>query len=191
MIELLKAIGYPITSIIVLIAFAYIFRQFFQSLLNSVVQKDMLALKAQNSLALEEAKQQYKLQLEDHKSDLARQSENLKQNFSIELENIRSGLTKELELLRSNFSIEAETYHLAAQKRFECLLSLWESSESLFELTDFSDINSITDSLQKNDSYNYLKETEGLLITGPTGTNVMDIQILLVGEKGQYEKPIK
>ena len=49
----------------------------------------------------------------------------------------------------------------------------------------------ITDSLHKNDSYNYLKESEGLLITGPTGTNVMDIQILLVGEKEKYEKPIK
>ena len=35
--------------------------------------------------------------------------------------------------------------------------------------------------LMDNDSYNYLKETDGLIITGPTGTNVMDIQILLVG----------
>ena len=40
----------------------------------------------------------------------------------------------------------------------------------------------INDSLYNNNSYNYLKETGNLLITGPTGTNVMDIQILLVGE---------
>jgi len=39
----------------------------------------------------------------------------------------------------------------------------------------------INETLQNNDSYNYLRETEGLIITGPTGTNVMDIQILLVG----------
>ena len=39
----------------------------------------------------------------------------------------------------------------------------------------------INNMLKNNDSYNYLKETENLLVTGPTGTNVMDIQILLVG----------
>jgi glycerate-2-kinase len=36
--------------------------------------------------------------------------------------------------------------------------------------------------LENNDSYDYLKAVDGLLITGPTGTNVMDVQILLVGE---------
>lgn len=34
--------------------------------------------------------------------------------------------------------------------------------------------------LANNDSYNYFKQTEELLITGPTGTNVMDIQIVLI-----------
>lgn len=34
--------------------------------------------------------------------------------------------------------------------------------------------------LNNNDSYNYFKEIDGLLITGPTGTNVMDIQIMIV-----------
>ncbi len=32
--------------------------------------------------------------------------------------------------------------------------------------------------LQNNDSYNFFKETDSLLITGPTGTNVMDVQII-------------
>jgi glycerate 2-kinase len=35
--------------------------------------------------------------------------------------------------------------------------------------------------LANNDSYAFLKEAGGLLITGPTGTNVMDIQILAIG----------
>jgi glycerate 2-kinase len=35
--------------------------------------------------------------------------------------------------------------------------------------------------LANNDSYTFFKETGGLLITGPTGTNVMDIQVVLVG----------
>jgi len=34
--------------------------------------------------------------------------------------------------------------------------------------------------LSNNDSYNFFKKTNSLLITGPTGTNVMDIQIILV-----------
>lgn len=34
--------------------------------------------------------------------------------------------------------------------------------------------------LDNNDSYNFFKQTESLLITGPTGTNVMDVQIVLV-----------
>jgi glycerate 2-kinase len=34
--------------------------------------------------------------------------------------------------------------------------------------------------LENNDSYNFFKQIDGLFITGPTGTNVMDIQILIV-----------
>lgn len=36
--------------------------------------------------------------------------------------------------------------------------------------------------LAGNDSYHYLEQVGGLIKTGPTGTNVMDIQIVLVGE---------
>ena len=35
-------------------------------------------------------------------------------------------------------------------------------------------------SLDHNDSYNYLRSRDALVTTGPTGTNVMDIQIILV-----------
>jgi hydroxypyruvate reductase/glycerate 2-kinase len=34
--------------------------------------------------------------------------------------------------------------------------------------------------LENNDSYNFFKQIDSLLITGPTGTNVMDVQIVLV-----------
>ncbi len=37
--------------------------------------------------------------------------------------------------------------------------------------------------LNENDSYNYLKKTDGLIITGPSGTNVNDLFLLLVGKK--------
>ena len=34
--------------------------------------------------------------------------------------------------------------------------------------------------LEKNDSYNFLRDIDELYITGPSGTNVADIQIILV-----------
>jgi glycerate 2-kinase len=34
--------------------------------------------------------------------------------------------------------------------------------------------------LEDNDSYHYFEKAGGLLITGPTGTNVMDIQVILI-----------
>jgi len=36
--------------------------------------------------------------------------------------------------------------------------------------------------LEQNDSYHFFKEAGGLVITGPTGTNVMDVHILLIGK---------
>lgn len=38
------------------------------------------------------------------------------------------------------------------------------------------------DYLRRNDSYHYLDKVGGLVRTGPTGTNVMDVQILLAGK---------
>jgi len=34
--------------------------------------------------------------------------------------------------------------------------------------------------LERNDSYTYFQTLDDLLITGPTGTNVMDLRIILV-----------
>lgn len=39
------------------------------------------------------------------------------------------------------------------------------------------------DYLERNDSYNFFKSLGDLFITGPTGTNVMDLRIILVGGK--------
>jgi glycerate 2-kinase len=35
--------------------------------------------------------------------------------------------------------------------------------------------------LNQNDSYHFFEKTSGLIITGPTGTNVMDLRVVLVG----------
>ena len=37
--------------------------------------------------------------------------------------------------------------------------------------------------LDNNDSYNFLKEIDSLYKTGPSGTNMADIQILLINPK--------
>ena len=41
---------------------------------------------------------------------------------------------------------------------------------------------STRDYLARNDSYNFFKPLEGLIVTGPTRTNVMDLHIVLVGK---------
>jgi hydroxypyruvate reductase len=38
----------------------------------------------------------------------------------------------------------------------------------------------VFDALKDNDSYNALKKTEGLIFTGPTGTNVNDVAVALI-----------
>ena len=39
---------------------------------------------------------------------------------------------------------------------------------------------SIDDVMKNNDAYNALKECDGLIFTGPTGTNVNDLSVLLI-----------
>lgn len=102
--ELLKAVGYPASAVIVFVFMAYVWRKIFEKTLDVL--------------------------LEDRKAELSRQTERLK----------------------TTLGIEAETYRLAAQKRFECLFSLWESSEALFENTDFSRGESIRASLARLDA---------------------------------------
>jgi len=118
MIEILKVLGYPLSSITVLVLLAYLGRKTFEKLLDSIVSRDLEIVKRQNMEALEAVKNKYTLVLEDKKAELANETERLK----------------------TSLSVEAETYRLAAQKRFQVLLNLWETSESLFTETDFSDI---------------------------------------------------
>ena len=124
-VEVFKALGYPLSSVIALVVLAYISRQFFQKILESVVARDIEDVKRQNAEKLESIKKDYSLVLEDRKSELGRETERL----------------------RASLSVEVETYRLAAVKRFESLMELWESSESLFRDTDFSSRDSINDSL--------------------------------------------
>jgi hydroxypyruvate reductase len=42
----------------------------------------------------------------------------------------------------------------------------------------------IADVLHRNDSYTALKAVDGLIVTGPTGTNVNDLYVLLMKSNG-------
>ncbi len=53
----------------------------------------------------------------------------------------------------------------------------WEN----FEIAKRKKLN-LNSFLKNNDSYNFLKETNGLIITGKTGTNVCDIILLLISK---------
>ena len=75
-------------------------------------------------------------------------------------------------------------------KRFGCLPWMVEANPQLASRlkADFgrrtASVAVTTDDaesyLNENDSYNYLKAAEGLIVTGPTRTNVMDIAVVLV-----------
>ena len=39
---------------------------------------------------------------------------------------------------------------------------------------------SVYDTLEKNDAYTALQAVDGLIITGPTGTNVNDVSVALI-----------
>ncbi len=141
-VEVLKALGYPVGSVVTLILLAYLARQFFQKLLESVVAKDLEAIKAQNAENLEAIKKEHGLVLESRKAELA----------------------QEIERLKSSLSVEAETRRLAAQKRFDVLLDLWQSSESLLKATDFSEVITIKESLsQIDESLSHLRKCSVLL----------------------------
>lgn len=51
--------------------------------------------------------------------------------------------------------------------------------DSLLEITATKKL-SISDFLANNDSYHFFQQTGGLLLTGPTNTNVCDIQVMLI-----------
>ena len=38
--------------------------------------------------------------------------------------------------------------------------------------------------MERNASYDYFEQLNDLVITGPTNTNVMDVRIMLIGERG-------
>ncbi len=56
------------------------------------------------------------------------------------------------------------------------------NSDAAGGVVDLSDLNDDIDSfLKNNDSYHYLKKQDALIITGESGTNVMDIMIAIKG----------
>ena len=84
------------------------------------------------------------------------------------MEDRKAELTRETERLKTTIGIEAETYRLAARKRFDCLFNLWDSSEALFEDTDFSNVDSIKKGLERLDES--VKDLNKFAVLMPSST---------------------
>ena len=41
----------------------------------------------------------------------------------------------------------------------------------------------VADSLRRNDAYRFFQRSGGLLMTGPTGTNVCDLRVVVVAKE--------
>lgn len=95
---------------------------------------------------------------------VAKDIEGVKQRHQLVLEDKKAELGRETERLKALLSVEAETYRLAANEGFKALLSLWESSESLLDDTDFSDVHSVQRSLSNvQSSLRLLRKTAVVL----------------------------
>lgn len=125
MADILRAIGYPLSTIIVILIFGFFGKKIFVKILDQVFIDKQAVLES----TIQERKDEFIRAIEERKAELGRETERLK----------------------TSLDIEAETYKLAAQKRFKQLLELWESSESLFGDTDFSKVESIKEALEKVD----------------------------------------
>jgi glycerate-2-kinase len=55
----------------------------------------------------------------------------------------------------------------------------WANAETALRAAELG--LSLSEHLERNDSYGFFKKTGGLIITGPTRTNVMDLRLILIG----------
>ncbi|MFC6767991.1 MOFRL family protein, partial [Natrinema soli] len=53
---------------------------------------------------------------------------------------------------------------------------------ALVDETTVDDLDTAREALDENDVYPYLEARESLVFTGPTGTNLNDLRVLVVGE---------
>lgn len=106
---------------------------------------------------VEEVKSQYVFLNEKAKNNATKQDveeitrmvEGVKKEYVIEIEKLKAALSSETERLKVALSFQSETYKLVAQKRFDAILDLWVTSEALLTDTNFSDRESIRDSMKR------------------------------------------
>jgi len=90
LVELIKVLGYPLSSVIIIGLIFYISRQFFEKTLETVVTKDIENLRRQNEEALENLRKEHSVFLEEKRNELAllfeqRKMELTREGFSAEL----------------------------------------------------------------------------------------------------------
>src|SRR5438067_459322 len=103
-IELLKQLGYPLTSVLVLLIGAYFFREFFRNYLTTVVNRDLEEVRRKNTEQLQtdleelKRKNSERLQqdLEEARRRNSEQLESLKKEYMLTIEERRLSLPRPL-----------------------------------------------------------------------------------------------
>jgi hypothetical protein len=137
LIHLLKELGYPATSIALLILGAYILHHFFTTHLTTVVNRDLEELRQRNSEYLENLRSANSARLASEIEDLRqRNSEQLeaaKKDYALAIENRRAELTAtagELEYVRQHYAGIKEYSSAEAEALREAFLVLFEPENS-------------------------------------------------------------
>jgi hypothetical protein len=154
LIELIKALGYPLGTVIAIGLIFYIWRQFFEKTLESIVTKDIENLRQQNAEALEELRKEHSLFLEKEKSDLAILFEQRK--MALETQMWPAELARELQKTRG-----MERQDL----RFKSYGTLWKELRPLAIYDSTRITKSVVSKLASNLSDWYFSESGGLLLT--------------------------
>ena len=142
-IDLLSKLGYPATSVVLLLIGAFFFRHFFTTYLTTVVHRDLEDLRQRNSEQLEDLRRsnasQLQKDLEDIRQRNIEQLEAAKKDYAIAIEERRAELTAaadELVYVREHYVGIKEYSSEQAEALRQAYLTLFEDRESSRLSTD-------------------------------------------------------
>jgi len=142
-IHLLSELGYPVTSVALLLIGAFFFRQFLKTYLTTVVHRDLEEVRQRNSEQLEELRRSNSAQLQTELENLRRrnieQLEAAKRDYAIAIEERKAALAAaadELAYVREHYAGIKEYSSAQAEALRQAYLALFEGPESSRLSTD-------------------------------------------------------
>jgi hypothetical protein len=168
LIELIKALGYPLGTVITIGLIFYLWRQFFERTLESIVTKDIENLRRQNAEALEELRKEHSVFLEEKRSELAILFEQRKMELATEM--WPAQLARELQKTRG---VERQDL------RFQSYGKLWKELRPLAVYDSTLITKSVVSELSLKLSDWYFSESGGLFLTPQSREFYFALQDLL------------